>query len=133
VIIYLKKKLSAEKLAKSLALPYKLSFNKFFVDEIYSRLLINPTIKLAKAIGFFDWEIYDKYFINGFGRVTDRLSRFIGINLDYDVLDQQIVDGVGKSTRFFGGTLKFIQTGKIQNYLVWVLGGIIIIFIIQAM
>ncbi len=133
VIIYLKKKLSAEKLAKSLAFPYKLSFNKFFVDEIYSRLLINPTIKLAKAIGFFDWEIYDKYFINGFGRVTDRLSRFIGINLDYDVLDQQIVDGVGKSTRFFGGTLKFIQTGKIQNYLVWVLGGIIIIFIIQAM
>ena len=133
VIIYLKKKLSAEKLAKSLALPYKLSFNKFFVDEIYSRLLINPTIKLAKAIGFFDWEIYDKYFINGFGRVTDRLSRFIGINLDYDVLDQQIVDGVGKSTRFFGSTLKFIQTGKIQNYLVWVLGGIIIIFIIQAM
>ncbi|MDP7026399.1 MAG: NADH-quinone oxidoreductase subunit L [Candidatus Marinimicrobia bacterium] len=133
VVIYLKKKFSAEKLAKNLALPYKLSFNKFFVDEIYDRFLINPTIKLAKAVGFFDWEIYDKYFINGFGRITERLSRFIGITMDYDVLDQQIVDGVGKSTRFFGGALKFIQTGKIQNYLVWVLGGIIIIFIIQAM
>jgi NADH-quinone oxidoreductase subunit L len=133
VVIYLKKKLSAENLAKNLALPYKLSFNKFFVDEIYDRFLINPTIKLAKAVGFFDWDIYDKYFINGFGRITERLSRFIGITMDYDVLDQQIVDGVGKSTRFFGGTLKFIQTGKIQNYLVWVLGGIIIIFIIQAM
>ena len=133
VVIYLKKKLSAENLAKKLALPYKLSFNKFFVDEIYGRFLINPTIKLAKAVGFFDWDIYDKYFINGFGRITERLSRFIGITMDYDVLDQQIVDGVGKSTRFFGGTLKFIQTGKIQNYLVWVLGGIIIIFIIQAM
>tara|TARA_B100001964_G_scaffold127249_1_gene140759 strand:- start:3720 stop:4706 length:987 start_codon:yes stop_codon:yes gene_type:complete len=133
VVIYLKKKLSAENLAKNLALPYKLSFNKFFVDEIYGRFLINPTIKLAKAVGFFDWDIYDKYFINGFGRITERLSRFIGITMDYDVLDQQIVDGVGKSTRFFGGALKFIQTGKIQNYLVWVLGGIIIIFIIQAM
>ncbi len=133
VVIYLKKKLSAENLAKKLALPYKLSFNKFFVDEIYGRFLINPTIKLAKAVGFFDWDIYDKYFINGFGRITERLSRFIGITMDYDVLDQQIVDGVGKSTRFFGGALKFIQTGKIQNYLVWVLGGIIIIFIIQAM
>ncbi len=133
VFIYLRKKLSAEKLAQRLALPYKLSFNKFFVDEIYGRFIINPALKLAKAVGFIDWDLYDKYFINGFGRVTERLSRVIGIKLDYDVLDQQIVDGVGKSTRFFGGALKFVQTGKIQNYLVWVLGGIIIIFIIQAM
>lgn len=133
VFIYLRKKLSAEKLAQRLALPYKLSFNKFFVDEIYGRYIINPALKLAKVVGFIDWDLYDKYFINGFGRVTERLSRVIGIKLDYDVLDQQIVDGVGKSTRFFGGALKFVQTGKIQNYLVWVLGGIIIIFIIQAM
>jgi len=133
VFIYLRKKLSAEKLSQRLALPYKLSFNKFFVDEIYGRFIINPALKLAKAVGFIDWDLYDKYFINGFGRVTERLSRVIGIKLDYDVLDQQIVDGVGKSTRFFGGALKFVQTGKIQNYLVWVLGGIIIIFIIQAM
>lgn len=133
IMIYLRKKWSAEKLAQQLALPYKLSFNKFFVDEIYDRFIVKPSINLSKVVGFIDWDLYDKYFINGFGRVTERLSRWVGIDLDYDVLDQQIVDGVGKTTRFFGGALKFIQTGKIQNYLVWVLGGIIIIFIIQAM
>ena len=83
-------------------------------------------------MGFFDWDIYDKYFINGFGRITERFSRLVGIKVDYDILDQQIVDGVGKSTRFFGAGLRLIQTGKIQNYLVWVLCGIIVLLFLQA-
>ena len=133
VVIYLKKQLSAERLAERLALPYKLSFNKFFIDEIYQKLLIGPTVVFSKIIGFIDWDLYDKYIINGFGRVTERLSRLVGIRWDYDVLDQRIVDGVGDSTQFFGRTLRLIQTGKVQNYLVWVLGGIILIFVFQVM
>lgn len=131
--IYLKKRISAEKMAQRLSIPYKLSFNKYFIDEIYQRFLITPMMVITKMVGFFDWDLYDKYFINGFGRITEKISRIVGIRLDYDVLDQQVVDGVGKSIRFFGAGLRLVQTGKLQNYLIWVLGGIILIFIIQAM
>lgn len=133
VAIYLKKRISAIGLSRKLALPYKLSFNKYFIDEIYSRFLIAPTIILTKIVGFFDWDLYDKYFINGFARLTTKISNMVGIRLDFDVLDQQVVDGVGRTTRTFGSGLRLLQTGRLQNYLVLVLAGIIIIFVIQAM
>jgi len=133
VVIYLQKKYSADAFAKKLGVPYKLSFNKFYIDEIYGKYFINPSLKLSKAIGFFDWDLYDKYFINSFAKITEWFSRIIGIKWDYDVLDQKIVDGVGDSTRFFGRGLRLIQTGKLQNYLVFALFGIIVIFVIQTM
>lgn len=133
IVIYLKKRVSAERLAERFALPYRLSFNKFFVDEVYQKFLIGPTVVFAKIIGFVDWDLYDKYIINGFGRVTEKLSRLVGIRWDYDVLDQRIVDGVGDVTRFSGRALRLIQTGRVQNYLVWVLGGVIVIFVFQVM
>ena len=130
--LYLKKRISAERLSQRLSLLYTLSFHKYFIDEIYQRFVITPLMFFTRMVGFFDWDIYDKYFINGFGRITERFSRLVGIKVDYDILDQQIVDGVGKSTRFFGAGLRLIQTGKIQNYLVWVLCGIIVLLFLQA-
>jgi len=132
VVLYLKKRVSVEKLSRRLSLLYSVSFHKYFIDEIYHRFLIKPLLIITRIVGFLDWDLYDKHFINGFGRITERISRLVGIRLDYDVLDRQIVDGVGKSTRFFGAGLRLIQTGKIQNYLVWVLGGIIILLFLQA-
>ncbi|MCH7732754.1 MAG: NADH-quinone oxidoreductase subunit L [Candidatus Marinimicrobia bacterium] len=131
--MYLKKRISAERMAVRLAIPYKLSFNKFFMDEIYSKYLVSPSLTLAKKIGYFDWDLYDKYFINGFGKVTEWISRIVGIKWDYDILDQRIVDGVGHSTQFFGRKLRLIQSGKLQSYLIWVLCGIIVMFVIQTM
>ncbi|MEE9166745.1 MAG: NADH-quinone oxidoreductase subunit L [Candidatus Neomarinimicrobiota bacterium] len=133
VAIYLRKRFSAQKLAQRFAIPYKLSFNKFFVDEIYHRFIVAPLLILAKIVGFFDWELYDRYFINGFGRITEKISRIVGIRLDFDLLDQQVVDGLGRGTRMLGSGLRLVQTGKVQNYLILVLAGIIVIFVIQAM
>ena len=130
--MYLQKKISADNMAARLAIPYKLSLNKFFVDETYQRYLINPSLAFSKVIAFVDWELYDKYVVNGLGKVTEWFSRVVGIRWDYDVLDQQIVDGVGRSTRLFGAGLKFVQTGRVQNYLVWVLAGVIMIYVFQA-
>jgi NADH-quinone oxidoreductase subunit L len=132
VLMYLQKRISADDIAAKLSLPYKLSLNKFFVDETYQRYLINPSLILARMIAFFDWEIYDKYIVNGFGKVTEWFSRVVGIRWDYDILDQQIVDGVGRTTGFFSARLRLIQTGKVQNYLVWVLAGVIMIYVFQA-
>lgn len=95
------KRISADDIAAKLALPYKLSLNKFFVDETYQRYLINPSLILARMIAFVDWELYDKYIVNGFGKVTEWFSRVVGIRWDYDILDQKIVDGVGRSTSFW--------------------------------
>lgn len=110
---------------------YKLSFNKFYFDENYERFIYRPSHRLAKQIAYLDWELYDKYFINGFGVVTRWLSNLSG-KLDYEGLDQRIVDGVGRSIGSLGKQLRTVQTGKLQNYLLFVLAGIIVILILQA-
>jgi len=130
-LMYLKKSLSADTWAKNSGPLYKLSLNKFYFDENYDRFLYQPLMKLANKVAYFDWELYDKYFINGFGKVTAWLSDISG-KFDYDGIDQGLVDGVGRSANNVGHSLRNIQTGRIQNYILYVLAGAILMIIIQA-
>lgn len=130
-MMYFRKKISAEEWAKKTGPMYNLSLNKYYFDENYQKYLIQPVLKLADKVAYIDWELYDKYFINGFGRVTDWISRLTG-RLDYEGIDQTLVDGVGRSAGKMGSGLKQIQTGKLQNYLLFVLGGVIVILVFQT-
>jgi NADH-quinone oxidoreductase subunit L len=130
-LMYLKKKLSAEVWANKMGFLYKLSYNKYYFDENYDRFLYQPFLKLSRAVAYVDWDLYDKYFINGFGRVTKWLSFLTG-RIDYDGLDQSIVDGIGRTAQGFGKQLKQVQTGRLQNYMLFALVGVIIILVIQT-
>lgn len=130
--MYFKKKLSAHDWAQKSGLLYDLSLHKYYFDENYDRFLVQPLLRLADKVAFIDWDLYDKYFINGFGRVTEWISRIVGINLDYDGLDQSIVDGVGRTLNRTGAGLKHVQTGRLQNYLLFALAGIIVILVFQT-
>ena len=78
-----------------------------------------------------DRDLYDKYFINGFGRVTRIFSKLTG-RMDYDGLDQILVDGVGRSMQQLGNQLKQTQTGRLQNYMLFALIGVIVILVLQT-
>ena len=52
--------------------------------------------------------------------------------MDYDGLDQVLVDGVGRSMQGFGKQLKQIQTGRLQNYMLFALIGVIVILVFQT-
>ncbi len=129
--MYFKKKLSAKTYAEKMGPMYKLSLNKYFFDENYNSYLYQPFLKLSRMVAHIDWDLYDKYFINGFGRVTKVISFFTG-RMDYDGLDQTIVDGIGRSARRTGGTLKYLQTGRLQNYLLFALLGVVVIVLVQS-
>ena len=45
---------------------YQISFNKFYFDYIYNRYIYKPFKRLTKKLAYFDWEVYDKKFINFF-------------------------------------------------------------------
>ena len=130
-LMYIKEKFSAEAWARRMGFFYKLSLNKYFFDENYNRFLYQPFLKLSRAVAYVDWDLYDKYFINGFGHVTKFLSKITG-HLDYEGLDQTLVDGVGRRTQWFGEKLKQVQTGRLQNYMLFALIGVILILVYQA-
>ena len=131
VLMYLKNVISPKTISEKLGFLYDLSLNKFYFDDNYNRFLYQPFLRLANTISWLDWEFYDKYLINGFGRVTNIFSRLSG-KLDYDGIDQGLVDGLGRLTNVGGKSLRKIQTGRLQNYLLYVVAGILVIIIVQA-
>ncbi|SVA34416.1 uncharacterized protein METZ01_LOCUS87270 [marine metagenome] len=131
VLFYLKKVFSVETWARKMGFLYEWSLNKYYFDENYDRFLYRPLLNLSNKVAWFDWELYDRYFINGFGLVTEWFSRVTG-KFDYDGIDQGLVDGIGRLVGVTGHSLRKIQTGRLQNYLLFVVAGIIVMIIVQA-
>ncbi len=131
ILMYLTKTLSPENWKNRFGVLYELSLNKYYFDENYNKYLYQPTLSLARKVAWIDWELYDKYFINGFGRITSWLSKISG-KLDFNLIDQILVDGSAKLANLMGFALKKVQSGKIQNYLLYVTASIIILMIVQS-
>ncbi|RMF06417.1 MAG: NADH-quinone oxidoreductase subunit L [Candidatus Neomarinimicrobiota bacterium] len=130
-LMYGSRRISAEALARRFPRLHDLSYHKFYVDELYAKLLYDPLLKLADFVGWLDWDWYDKKIIDGFGRWTTRIARWVG-TADYDGLDQGLVDGVGRTLRAVGGGMQRLQTGRIQNYILLATAGVIIILLSQV-
>jgi NADH:ubiquinone oxidoreductase subunit 5 (subunit L)/multisubunit Na+/H+ antiporter MnhA subunit len=128
--MYYKRKFSPENWAKRFGVFYKISHNKYYFDENYNRFLYQPFLRLCNLVAYIDWDLYDKYFINGFGYIAKFLSKITG-RLDYEGLDQTLVDGIGRTANSAGKNLKTVQTGRLQNYMLFALIGVIIILVFQ--
>ena len=68
-------------------------------------------------------------FIDGWGWITLKLSDKSG-EVDYNILDQKIVDGVGHLTQYFGKKMKLTQNGILQNYLLGAIVGFLVLLLI---
>lgn len=104
-IIYIKNTDLAAKIAKKLALFYKISFNKWYFDEIYNFIFVNP----VKKFGDFLWRAVDMKIVDG------------------------VPNGLASISRFFSAKISKIETGYIYSYSTWmILGLILILFFIVS-
>ena len=100
---------------------YRASFNKYWIDELYGRLVTRRTMDAARAVYAVDSKGVDGA-VNGSAWLTRTLSRFTG------GFDQYVVDGVVNGIAGFirvimSNLLRDAQTGFAPNYaLVMVLG-----------
>lgn len=78
---------------------HKLLANKYYVDEVYNALIVQP---IKNGSHYLLWRIVDNGIIDG------------------------IVNGVGSIIRFIGGTLRRLQTGLVQVYIVSMVLGIVL-------
>ena len=100
--------------------------NKFYIDELYQKLIVSPYLNFTKRAYILDWDIYDQIFIDSIGRRTLDLSDQCS-KADYNWLDQKIVDGSARLAEYFNKKLKHTQSGIIQNYLMAGVLGIVLI------
>jgi NADH-quinone oxidoreductase subunit L len=107
---------------------HTLLWNKYYFDEIYMALIVMPTRALGWFCALFDRRVIDAV-VNFFG--------FFGVLWSFiiDVLDRLIVDGLfvngsARTTTFLGDQLSYAQTGRVRQYLVYSIGGIVVISVI---
>jgi len=129
-LFYYKKSLSAKKVSKSLSSIYSLLRNKYYFDEFYGASVIKGVLGLSRASAKFDDKIVDGA-VNGTAKVglyISRLSRWF----DDNIVDGA-VDGTAYISDLLGSRLRRVQTGKIENYIAFLLVGILIFFAFQAL
>ena len=123
-LFYQWKKLNPDKLAGAIKPLYKLSYNKWYFDEIYQATFIAFTLGLSKILYWVDTYIIDGL-VNGSASLTRLLSRISG-SFDHYVIDG-LVNFSGYLSGFIGLVFRRFQTGKVQTYIVLVVFSLVII------
>ena len=103
-------------------LQFPLLRNKYYFDEAYDFLFVKPAYWIAETL-VYKW--MDQRLIDGilhlFGPVTDKVGSFIRKYIDLLIVNQAVGDGSYKVTWWFGRNLRGVQTGRIQQYLMFAL------------
>jgi NADH-quinone oxidoreductase subunit L len=102
-------------IAKAFRPIHQLLLNKYYIDEIYGALFIRPTMRLAQGLDWFDYQVIDRVFVDGFGWTVYFFSQ-VGSWLDDHLVDG-IVNGTGELASGLGGLARRVQNGWVQNYL----------------
>lgn len=98
--------------------------NKWYIDEIYNALIIQPVIRLADILRSFDQLVVDGL-VNFSGKATASFAEFNRL-IDVYIVDGA-VNGIGRVGNFLGQELRLIQTGQVQNYMLIVLISILML------
>ncbi len=96
---------------------YTLLENKYYFDELYDRIFVKPAEWLAET---FTYQFLDRTVIDGFLHSIARAAGIVGSFLR-DKIDLPIINGfgdaVGELTAKAGEKVRFIQTGRVQQYM----------------
>ena len=126
-LMYVKGAISPVRMAERFKPIYTFLYNKWYFDELYMAVIVDPTYKLSEFLFKFDQLVIDGI-VNGAGKLTLVLS-WLNERFDTYVVDGA-VNGAGYMSMFFGRHIRKIQTGQLQTYaLVVFLGAVVFIFI----
>ncbi len=118
-LVYRKVKSGAiDPLARPLGRVYVWMKNKWYHDEVYQTVFVKPSYWISEQFTylFLDRKVIDG-FLHLFARISPRIGKFLREKFDLPFINGFIGDGSANVTQYFGRKLKFIQTGKIQQYM----------------
>ncbi len=106
---------------------YRFLRNKWYFDELYEALFVQPTLFLSRRVAQFDKSVIDR-FIDFLAYLVRRLSV-----LD-DVIDRYLVDGAvnwtARQTHALGLNLRSVETGKLRQYVMFIVVGTVALFML---
>jgi NADH-quinone oxidoreductase subunit L len=113
---------------RSLGPAYTVLVNKYYIDDLYWKGIVRPVRDdLSAGVNWNDQHVLDGI-VNGAAAFTKTLGN--GVNwFDQKVIDGA-VNGVANLAGFTGGLLRYIQSGNVQRYAVFLFAGIVVLAVI---
>jgi NADH-quinone oxidoreductase subunit L len=102
--------------------------NKWWVDELYAAVIVNPYIRLSQFLGdVIDWRFWhdwfhDRFIVGGY----QGMSRLLAQPIDLGFIDRT-ANGIAAFFKGFSGRLRLTQTGFVRNYALAVFLGVVVI------
>jgi NADH-quinone oxidoreductase subunit L len=103
-VLYIRRTELPGKLAARLPVPYRASFNKLYMDQVYEVVPIRSTVAFAGWL----WTFFDVKVIDG------------------------AVNGLARLWELFGERLRPLQTGRVQNYAFSIFAGMLVLVVVLA-
>ena len=102
--------------------------NKYYIDEAYNFLFVKPSYWFAENVvyKFMDQKVIDGI-LHLFGPGTAGIGSAIRNYFDLPVINRGLGDGSYKVTWWFMRRIRPIQTGRVQQYLVFALATFVIV------
>ncbi|HZZ73228.1 MAG TPA: NADH-quinone oxidoreductase subunit L [Pirellulales bacterium] len=108
---------------------YNFLVNKWYFDELYQAIFVQPVLFISRRIAEFDRKVIDNI-INGLAWLVRRVS------VIDDWIDRTFVDGLvnlcARWTFSAGMSLRNVQTGKLRQYVMFIAIGTVALFILVS-
>ena len=105
--------------------------NRYYLDEVYIAVFVKPSQWLARQVAVF----LDRGIIDAILHVIARIFTWLGDLIK--VLNLWLIDGVGDGIPIaifnFGGWLRRMQSGRVQQYLLLVLAAAVVIGVVLVL
>jgi NADH-quinone oxidoreductase subunit L len=127
-VFYLVRWLSADEVRDSVPKAHRFLVNKWYFDELYDVVFVKPAHMIGSVVTFIDRRVID-----GLVHLAASVTRMISVFWDR-FTDQAIVDGtvnlLAAWTHRLGLALRNIQTGRIRQYVMFIVVGAVALFLV---
>ena len=126
--IYLAKPVKYETLGKMFAPAHRLLVARYKLDEVYIWLIDHIYYPIMALSAKLDYDVLDQGVVDGVGRVGRGFSWISGL-FDMSIVDRYLIDGPADVADKVGGLLRRVQSGLAQSYLFWMGIGLASMFV----
>jgi NADH-quinone oxidoreductase subunit L len=131
-VVYLWRSVSADDLARMLRPLYDVSWHKWWFDELYDFLFVRPTLAISNFVAKVpDRGVIDPI-LHSFALLYRVLSAVVSIFGDKFLIDGT-VDRFAEGTWDAGLKLRSVQTGHLRQYVMFIVVGTIVFFVVASL
>lgn len=124
-LLYATRLVNVDDLRRQLSGPHSFLINKWHFDELYDALFTKPARRIGSFCVWIDRAVFD-CILHGAVKAMVLVSKWDRI------FDENVVDGsvtlIGNATMSIGKSLRAVQTGRIRQYVMFIVVGVVVLF-----